>query len=229
MGFAEAIEAFTSETPCTAETRESVTLLKSYLASTANSSLLITPDDLRHFLGNWYLSRYVSHHPSAELPTPNALLAALDRLVDWTARRGDLQGEMLIRLQAALDELSVTLTHAIEISGRLVDYVSGRRGPFAFPEFLTTFEQGGRSEYDVDASGEVFSMEGYFTIVRIDGMQVEAVESISEEIIWPITFLEPLASLLIPGYILNLELVRSSEGWQISGCGLAHPPGTPVP
>ena len=37
-----------------------------------------------------------------------------------------------------------------------------------------------------------------------------------------------VAPLLEDGYIINLELVRKAEGWQIAGCGFAYPPGTEI-
>ena len=57
---------------------------------------------------------------------------------------------------------------------------------------------------------------------------VEAEEIITEERVWPIIFPSDPASPLTNDYIINLELVRSKDGWQIAACGFAYPPGTDV-
>ncbi|HST22533.1 MAG TPA: hypothetical protein VLR90_15525, partial [Blastocatellia bacterium] len=89
-------------------------------------------------------------------------------------------------------------------------------------------EEGGHSSYDLDEIGEVGAIEGYFRITRIEGAMAEAEEVITEERVWPIIFPRDLASRLTNGYIINLELVRSKEGWQIAACGFAYPPGTDI-
>jgi hypothetical protein len=62
----------------------------------------------------------------------------------------------------------------------------------------------------------------------VEGASVEAEELISEERVWPIIFPSEAAALLEDGYIINLELVRKPEGWQIAGCGFAYPPGAEI-
>jgi hypothetical protein len=229
MGLAEVIESFLSQTSCTAETRECITLLKSYMSDVERNNPFNSPQDLRYFLGNWYLARCVGVTFGEKAPAPAAMLDAVAAFIEFATLRRDLKGENAAPLLAVVSEFSITLPSAIDMSGRLIDYVSDKRGPFAFPEFLTTFEEGGRSEYDVDTTGRPASLEGYFTILRIDGVNMEAEENITEKIVWPIVIPEPLAGCFKPGFMVNLELVRRSEGWVISGCGLVHPPGVPVP
>jgi hypothetical protein len=101
-------------------------------------------------------------------------------------------------------------------------------GAFSFPEFLTSFEEGGSSQYDIDVPGNVGAIDGYFRIIRVDGVLAEAEELISEERVWPIVFPFEVAALLDDGYIINMELVRKMEGWQIVGCGFTYPPGTEI-
>lgn len=231
MRLTEALLAFSGEEPEDAHTRESITLFRSYLATASpGSSCSLTPDNLFNFLGNWYLGRYVGAAAgSRRLPAPLDIVTSLARLVDWMAGRGNLPGDSRTCALAALSELAVTLPRAIEISRRLADYLSERRGAVAFSEFLTTFEEGGRSRYEPEAAGLPRWKEGYFTIKRIDGRRIEAQESVSEESVWPILLPEGAEGLFSPGYIVNLEIVREDEYWEIVSCGLAHPPGTPVP
>lgn len=74
--------------------------------------------------------------------------------------------------------------------------------------------------------GDVGAVEGYFRIARIEGSCVEAEDLISEETIWPIRFPGEIALLLRQDYIINLELVRAADGWQIAASGFCYPPGT---
>ena len=62
----------------------------------------------------------------------------------------------------------------------------------------------------------------------MQGSAVEAEELISDDRVWPIEFPSDAASLLDVGYIVNLELVRKVEGWQIAACGFTYPPGTEI-
>jgi site-specific recombinase XerD len=65
-------------------------------------------------------------------------------------------------------------------------------------------------------------------IIRVEGSLVEAEDLISEERVWPIIFPFEVAVLLDRAYVINLELVRTKEGWQIASCGFAYPPGTEI-
>ena len=127
-----------------------------------------------------------------------------------------------------------TLPRADEISKLLSDWLRERGGAFSFPEYLTTFEEGGRSQYDIDDSAdsddsnEVRVLDGYFRILRVEGSLVEAEELVTGKRVWPIVFPSHVAVLLERAYTINLEVVRTGEGWQITGCGFAYPPGTDV-
>jgi hypothetical protein len=127
--------------------------------------------------------------------------------------------------QPVIAELTETLPRALEITAALSAHFRAR-GAFGFPEFLTSFEEGGSSEYDLDTGGKVGAVDGYFRISRIEGTNVEAEELISDERVWPVIFPAEAAPLLDTGYIINLEVVRRSDGWHIAACGFAYPPDT---
>src|SRR6185369_7040041 len=143
----------------------------------------------------------------------------------WIKQRGAASSDDSL---AALNELRVTVPRALEITGDLASCIGSQRGAFSFPEFLTSFEEGGRSEYDIDTPGDVGALEGYFRIIRVEGSMVEAEELTSEDRIWPIIFPAEIAATLEYQYIINLELVRAREGWKIVGCGVVYPPGTEI-
>lgn len=230
MRLIEALDSFASENPGPAETRESIILLKSYLATIPrNGACRLTAESLYQFLGNFYLTRYVSGGEGEQLPAPSEIVTALGQLLDWMAGRQDMIGELLADAHSALSELAVTLPQAVYTSRQLAECLSKRQGPFAFSEFLTTFEDGGQSQYEPDVAGRPRTKEGYFRITRADGKIVEARESLSEEAVWPILLPEGAEGILSPGYIVNLDIVRNGEYWEITGCGLAYPPGTIVP
>jgi hypothetical protein len=151
-----------------------------------------------------------------------------ERLNNSFAHKG--AGNTLARERlAVLKSLQATLPRAIEITFTLSVYLADRRGAFSFPEFLTSFEEGGQSEYDIgDTAGEVGSIEGYFKILRVDGSLIEAEELITEERVWPILFPQEVARLLDDAYLINLELLRVADHWQIANCGFAYPPDTEI-
>jgi hypothetical protein len=212
----------------------------------------VTAASLRDFLARWYLekactskpnlaglsasesierdSKTVSHVPgsdppeSDQLPGPQELLASMAALFEWVDE--NTGGELTARCSQTVAELSETLPRAIEITRLLSSWTQERRGAFSFPEFLTSFEEGGHSQYDIDTPGEIGALEGYFRITRVEGTLVEAEDLISEERVWPITFPIQVAVLLDRAYVINLELLRTKEGWQIASCGFAYPPGT---
>jgi hypothetical protein len=124
-----------------------------------------------------------------------------------------------------LVELGRSIPRAIDITEALTAHLSGQGGAFAFPEFLASFEEGGRSQYDLDAPSDVGAIEGYFRVVRTDGPLVEAEDLLSGERVSPIVFPEHVARLIEEDYILNLELIRRGDDWQVSGCGFTYPPG----
>jgi hypothetical protein len=209
----------------------------------------VTAASLHDFLARWYLERACSsklnvsessdHNLTTDsrpvslklgetdqLPAPQELLASMADFFKWTDKNtGD---ELTSRCSQTVTELSETLSQAIEITRLLSSWIQERRGAFAFPEFLTSFEEGGRSQYDIDTPGNIGALEGYFRIIRVEGSLVEAEDLISEERVLPITFPSEVAALLDRPYVINLELLRTKEGWQIASCGFAYPPGTEV-
>lgn len=209
----------------------------------------ITTEGLRDFISRWYVEsagaskpdgtrsaecdvhpstneteRVLNRHPVVQLPEARALLDSMAEFFRWA----DLQAgqHQATNYAPILTELGRSLPRAQEITTALSSWVRKRGGAFTFPEFLTSFEEGGASRYDIDAPGKVGAIDGYFRVIRIDGLLVEAEELITEERIWPIVFSPEVAALLDENYIINLEVVRKSDGWQIAGCGFAYPPGT---
>jgi hypothetical protein len=178
----------------------------------------MTPEQLRDLLSRCY----VESAASSSAPGPRALLDALSRFFTWAGTDADNQ------CLAVIKELEQSLPRAFEISERLSKEIAGHGGAISFPEFLTSFEGGGQSQYDLDSPGEVGAIDGYFRITRVEATLVEAVELISEARVWPILFPEEVASLICAGFIINLELVRTLQGWQIAACGFAYPPGAQV-
>ncbi len=209
----------------------------------------ITPSGLRDFLSRWYVEkagasksnvsndahstvRPVPQSPNArrtepdQVPEPQDLLDSLAEFFKWADRQAG--ADQVTQYAPMLIELSRTLPRALEIANALTSALRQRGGSFNFPEFLTSFEEGGSSQYDIDVPGNLGAIDGYFRIVRVEGASVEAEELISEERVWPIVFPSEVVALLENGYIVNLELVRKQEGWQIAGCGFAYPPGTEI-
>jgi hypothetical protein len=159
------------------------------------------------------------------LPGPQELLLSVADFFRWTDKTNE---GLTARCLQILTELSETLPRAFEITRLLSSWVQERRGAFTFPEFLTSFDEGGHSQYDIDTPGNIGALEGYFRIVRVEGSLVEAEDLITEERVWPIAFPPELALLLNRPYVINLELLRAKEGWHIASCGFAYPPGTEV-
>src|SRR5262249_1959133 len=208
----------------------------------------ITPLRVRDFVARWYVEEAsalkadsetgdLGDNPAAKdhkratysrqplnLPSPIEFLNELALFFKWM----DVQtgvGEAAGCL-AILNELRETLPRAIEINHALTESFRGRRSAFNFPEFLTSFEEGGSSQYDIDAPGNIGAIDGFFRIIRVEGSLVEAQEVISDELTWPIVFPAEIAPMLNDAYVINLELVRARGSWQIAGCGFTYPPGT---
>lgn len=189
--------------------------LTSYMPEARLSEL--TPARLRDFIARWYVDQ--TNHT----PEPEALLVSLAQLLKWIdMNTGSTLAEGCQPVIAALTE---SLPRALKITAELSTHLRAR-GAFGFPEFLTSFEEGGSSEYDLGTGGSVGAVDGYFRISRVEGTQVEAEELISNERVWPVIFPVEAAALLETGYIINLEVVRGSDGWHIAACGFAYPPGT---
>jgi hypothetical protein len=209
----------------------------------------ITPSSLRDFLSRWYVEKACASKPIAsndahstvrripqslnarptepdQVPEPKDLLDSLAEFFKWADQQAGT--DQAAQYSPILIELRRSLPRALEITNALTSALRQRGGAFNFPEFLTSFEEGGSSQYDIDVPGNLGAIDGYFRIVRVEGSSVEAEELISEERVWPIVFPSEVAALLEDGYIINLELVRKPEGWQIAGCGFAYPPGTEI-
>ena len=227
---------------------QALLLLTSY-ASPDAALTEITPSGLRDFLSRWYVEKAGASKPNVsndahstvrripqslnarrtepdQVPEPQDLLDSLAEFFKWADRQAGT--DQATQYSPMLIELSRSLPRALEIANALTSALRQRGGAFNFPEFLTSFEQGGSSQYDIDVPGNLGAIDGYFRIVRVEGASVEAEELISEERVWPIVFPSEVVALLEDGYIINLELVRKPEGWQIAGCGFAYPPGTEI-
>lgn len=201
----------------------------------------ITSASLRDFLARWYIenaacksteeakAQFLNSKTCESIKAkgdsgPLALCDSLEEFFRWA--------EAFLRIKDTgehlqlIGELRPVLPRAIEITATLSRRIADRGGAFTFPEFLTSFEQGGRSQYDFDAAGEAGSIEGYFRITKIEGSWAEAHEVITDDRVWPIIFPRDVASRLMVNFIINLELVRMKDGWRIAGCGFAYPPGT---
>ena len=232
LAFIRENESFSAQSHSGAH-EKALHLLTEYFSSNIALSE-IAPASLRDFLRRWYVEKACSSRPydvesdaaESDVPGPRELLDTLGQFFKW----GDQQAGtgLAERFTPVLLELTRSLPRAIEICDLLSSWLRERGGAFGFPEFLTSFEEGGHSEYDIDTPGSVGALEGYFRILRVEGSSVEAEELISEERVWPIIFPPIVAPLMDDQYIINLELVRSPSGWQIAGCGFAYPPGTEV-
>ena len=166
------------------------------------------------------------HAKSDQVPAPHEMLDSLARFLGWAEQQTGL--DLVSQALPIFAELHESLPRALELTDSLWSWLRDRGGAFTFPEFLTSFEEGGHGQYDIDAPGTVGAIEGFFRIVRVQGTLVEAEELVSEARIWPIIFPAEVVARLDEGYIVNLELARARQGWQIAGCGFAYPPGTDV-
>lgn len=186
----------------------------------------ITISRLRDFLAKCYIEQISAKGRIAEIPAPDEMLSSMKDFFFWVEPYSD--GEVTRQQLELIAELEHSLPRALEIFTALSSDLAERGGAFGFPEFLTSFEEGGRSQYDIDTPGDVSTREGYFRLIQIAGNEVEAEELITEERLWPVIFPEEVALLLEPDYIINLEVVRTSDGWRIASCGFAYPPGTDI-
>ena len=198
----------------------------------------ITPARLRDFLARWYVeeasAKILQPTPPSASPVPQpsgrpettTLIKVLSAFFTWLRELSpDNFGEEHL---AILNELQKPLLRAVAINVALSRHLASCGGAVNFPEFLTSFEAGGHSEYDIGTGGAVGAIEGYFRILHIEGVKVEAEELLSEMRIYPIIFPTVVAELLQTGYLINLEIVHTSEAWQIVNCGFAYPPNTEI-
>ena len=235
MTLAEAIDEFRRERQSgradadssqtdSADSADSIDLFGHYLltrqAGACASSL---PDLLRDFFSRWY----VEHKSSKQQIAPRTILSAIAGLLRWRDARD--HSSLEADCSPLLYELSATLPRALDITAALSKHVAERGGAFSFPEFLTTFADGGQSSYDIAVAGDgegPGAVEGYFRIVKVEGLALEVQELISEERYWPVLCPDEVARLVEPRYIVNIEIIRVDQGWQIVACGFAYPPAT---
>jgi hypothetical protein len=213
---------------------QALELLASHFAN--HSIDEITVGELRDFLARWYVeeasakifqqTHKLPAHQSLYLPPAQPFIETLSAFFKWHGETSlsNFAQEHL----ALLSELQETLPRAIEISVALMKHLANRGGAIQFPEFLTSFEAGGHSEYDIGTGGAVGAIEGYFRVLRREGVKIEAEELISETPIYPIIFPASIAGLLQPNYLINLEIVHTPDAWQIVNCGFAYPPNTEI-
>jgi hypothetical protein len=181
---------------------------------------------LRDFLARWYVERASAPSSGRQAPSPQALLDSIAEFLNWADEQCRIR--VASECAAALSELRADLPRALEINCALSSHLGERGGAFGFPEFLTSFDEGGHSQYGIGEPGEVRAVEGYFLIERVEQNRVEALEIVSDRRIGPIIFPEEVARLIGAGFIINLEVIRAGDFWQITGCGFAFPPNTEV-
>ena len=191
----------------------------------------LTSTGLRDFLSRWIIENAGPRTGDGNGTIPQitaadaaGIIEAFAVFFDWTEQNAPFPAVSACR--ALLVQLQDSVPKALQIAWLLSDHLRRGGGAFTFPEFLTSFEDGGRAEFDFDAPGEAGCLEGYFRILSVEGTAIEAEELITETRVWPVAFPANVAALLWPGLIINLELLRTSEGWQITACGLAYPPET---
>jgi hypothetical protein len=227
MNLIEAIDGFSRETPPAASPHaHSIELLRDYLSAAPPGALTgPLPEMLRDFLSRWYIEATASK----EVAFPDAIVESLTVFLTWLDARD--QTTLEAECSPLLHELLVTVPRALEITAALSMHLAERGGAFSFPEFLTTFANGGQSSYDISVAGEgkgPGAVEGYFRVLGVEGSCVQLQELISEERYSPVICPEEVVRLIEPFFIVNLEIVRVEEGWQIAACGFAYPPGTDI-
>lgn len=211
--------------------QQAVQLLTDYFGANAPLSDL-TSARIRDFLARWYVEKaHTSKTNNSQtaidqILTTQELLTSVGEFLRWTDQQNG--NDLAERCASPLTELGETLPRALAITELLSTWLRQRRGAFTFPEFLTSFEEGGQGQYDLDTPGEVGAIEGYFRVIRVEGLLIEAEEMISEERVWPIIFPDNVAAMLDRAYVFNLELVQTGAAWQIADCGFVYPPGTEV-
>ncbi len=220
---AQWLEAMARDDSVSQECAESRALSLSVLLMYAGSELSldeITPARLRDFLARWVVENATRVSPPASV---GELIDSLAAFIAWAASIGFTTTS---ECREVIAELRDRVPRAMLVGSRLSEHLTG--GAFGFSEFLTSFEEGGHSQYDLDAPGESRCLEGYFRILRVEGKRVEAEEVLTETRAWPILFPEDVAALLEVDSLVNLELVQREDRWQVVACGFAYPPGTAV-
>ncbi|HMG35334.1 MAG TPA: hypothetical protein VKM94_15450 [Blastocatellia bacterium] len=185
------------------------------------------------FILNPFCREYVDLE-FAELPqrrsnTHGRALAVKDSLtVFFRWAQCEVGLEDLEGLEKALDEVCATIPRAVEIAALLNEVSSARRGGFGFPEFLTSFEDGGRSSYDLDAPGKSGTRGGYFRVKSATGLETVLEHSASGELVAPVELPFEIATLISEGFILDLELLFKDGRWVVYDNGIVYPPSVQV-
>jgi hypothetical protein len=201
------------------ESTRPLELLSSYFSG-ADDVCQIVPERLREFLTRWM----IEHRP-ADFPV-ESVLGSLEQFFGWIQSTGSAD---FSRHLSMISELRPAIVKADKLGTALSKSVRARG--FGFPEFLTSFEDGGRSLYDIDEPGKTGgagSVDGLFRVIRVEGSEVEAEETISGERFWPIDFPFESLSLVAPQYVINLALIRVGDRWKIYESGFAYPPQADV-
>lgn len=200
---------------------QAITLLGEYCKQSAINRLDdLSAERLRDFLARSYIEQ--ASALGSALPRPAELLDALASFIGWADKhvRPGIETECLPVITGIAEELP----RALDIFSAMSESLAGRGGAFTFSEFLTTFEGGGQGLYDVDVPGEAGAREGYFRVMRVEGVYAEVEDLITEDRIWPIILPDDVAGRLVAGYVINLELALGADGWHIVGCGFVYPP-----
>ena len=217
----------TPENPDLEACERSLTLLTDYFPNPDLED--VTVSRLRGFLAHWYVEEataYALNEEARRLPDTEDLLATLRAFFQWT-RQYVNDRESSNRL-SIVEELQESVPRAIALGVALSKAIANRGGAFLFPEFLTSFEAGGHSEYDVGTGGETRARESYFRITKIAENKVEVDDVLLEDCVAPIFFPSAVVPFLKENYIINLELVYKEDGWHILQCGFAYPPNTDI-
>jgi len=82
--------------------------------------------------------------PIDRVPEPHVLVDSLAEFFKWIDQQSG--GGLAAQCVPLLIELSRSLPHALEITNALTSALRERGGAFNFPEFLTSFEEGGSSQ-----------------------------------------------------------------------------------
>jgi hypothetical protein len=234
MTLRDAIETYLEQSPRRPGSEKTLFYLREFFPSDS-FAVDLTPERLRDFLSHWYIERTRGRLESRGGGDPESarwmgplvtyLLDDLEGFLDWCAT---ILGEHLSsQCRSVIEDARRTLPRALQLGEKLVEAIH-KRGPFDFPGLLSTFEEGGRGEYDLDdASNESRSklLEGYFRIVRIEGNMVQAEDLLTEELVERIVFPPTVSPLLDTDYVVELEMIRRDQQWQIVACGFAYPPG----
>jgi hypothetical protein len=236
MTVADAITVFIRESRTNSSDNSQLWTIEKYLPITTDLSD-ISPALLKNTIGRWAVERpetgnrpglQSGQHASSHAPATTSSIDLALRFFSWC--EGDESSGITEAHLSELRDLQTTITVAQTISSALALWLRGKRGAFGFSEFLTSFEDGGHSEYDLqtitrDPSEKESAIESYFKVLRVDGTVAEVEDVISGMPVGPVEFPEAISDQIAAGYTLNLELIRDNDRWQIVDAGLVYPPG----